>query len=470
MPEKPWKHWTRDGTGWSSGQGDVGPVVHADGRRGVLKHSQKRFENDAKARRRLSTEVHSLQIALNAGIKVPKVLDSNMASFDDHNTLLFFVMERIEGPTLAKFIEERRSENTPPLTIAAAIPMILDLCSSMKMVHEEDILHRDLKPDNLIVRSAEPPDLVLLDFGLAYIVGTDGPTTLDDKFRKKFLTLPERVATYGNSRDPRSDITDLVGLLFFCLTGNEPELLLDGNSLPPHRRQIANVLHSSIQKVETRLYLNGIFERGFKNNVEDRFQTIGDLEVLLQDLMTGKVNRMDDMLKQLQQESEQYQRESRRVQLAEMVKKLFDVVGVQWSTINQEIGEINTKLQQQRMHFSVNSGYLDTPPLPNNYEEPDKPHGFFFKVIAKEYEKWRVVVYKVGVMPASSTCTILRYIGTGSPREGNLVGNPIEPWTPIANLNFSGDSGPNHDALKAEIQKSILASAQALRQEARSAS
>ncbi|GGS97634.1 protein kinase [Planobispora rosea] len=94
---------------------------------------------------------------------VPQVYD---AVLDEDFTRLFLVMELVRGTPLTAFI----SQSTPlPVSWAAAV--VAQICTVLSHAHAIPVVHRDLKPDNLMV--AEDGTVKVLDFGIAAILRTD---------------------------------------------------------------------------------------------------------------------------------------------------------------------------------------------------------------------------------------------------------------------------------------------------------
>ena len=115
------------------------------------------------------------------------------------------------------------------LGLNQAVAVAADLAGTVAQVHRAGILHRDLKPSNLMVRRlGAEADIVLLDCGLSF---HEDETTKDitgqDPIRNKFLSLSEGNTPGGNRRDPRSDLTAVAGILFYCLTRKNIGLLFD---------------------------------------------------------------------------------------------------------------------------------------------------------------------------------------------------------------------------------------------------
>ena len=87
----------------------------------------------------------------------------------------------------------------------------------MEFYHASGVGHRDIKPDNIILRSGICASPVLIDFGLTFNVHDEEEDLTPDwqQVGNKFLSLPEHAMFSQNKRDLRSDLTSCVGLLYF---------------------------------------------------------------------------------------------------------------------------------------------------------------------------------------------------------------------------------------------------------------
>ncbi|MDX2220495.1 MAG: protein kinase [Burkholderiales bacterium] len=200
----------------------------------VLKLLKK--QGSQQARRRMYQEVSNLKVLASVSCKVPKVVESNVELFES-DTELYFVMEHIEGQSLDKVISEKKR-----LGLDAAIQLTVELCEVLKAAAKELIFHRDLKPENIIIRSIDPPDAVIVDYGLSFRAEEDlQATRVGETLDNRFLSLPERRVVGGDRRDPRSDLTSLCGILHYCICGLPPVDLVDARGLLPHRRPEPNL-------------------------------------------------------------------------------------------------------------------------------------------------------------------------------------------------------------------------------------
>ena len=172
-------------------------------------------------------------------------------------------------------------EEKGTLGLDAAAALVLNVAKVVSVAHKQSILHRDLKPDNLIVRNVERNDIVVIDYGLSYSESDDDLTRTTETIRNKFLDLPENNTPDGNRRDSRSDITHLCGILYFCLTGNKPGHLqsADGGR-PPHRRPGYSIQEKLGSEPRIRR-LEMFFDCGFMPSNLARYSIKGERIVLV---------------------------------------------------------------------------------------------------------------------------------------------------------------------------------------------
>lgn len=223
--------------------------------------------NDQKRRARMRREIAALRGLNIRG--VPRIVDGNEDA--DELVPLFIVMEYVPGATLEQKIKES------PLHIDAALDLVEAILTTVDKCHQQSVLHRDIKPDNIVLRNGEPSDPVLIDFGLSIDTESEYTktiTTPEHELGNRFLRLPELQTSGANSRNVRSDVTYCCAILFFAITGIIPRILVDESLNMPHRRK--NVDFSNIDD-KRRAALFAIFDRGFDNNIELRWPSAAEL-------------------------------------------------------------------------------------------------------------------------------------------------------------------------------------------------
>ena len=135
----------------------------------------------------------------------------------------FYAMELIEGETL-----DERVRRNGPLSVRTTIDIALQVTSALAAAEKSSLIHRDLKPGNLMLISPddeEPgvPSVKIIDFGLAKVL--NAPVELTRLTHDAFVGTPAFASPeqFENSAlDVRSDIYSLGATLWFALTGKTP--------------------------------------------------------------------------------------------------------------------------------------------------------------------------------------------------------------------------------------------------------
>jgi serine/threonine-protein kinase len=129
--------------------------------------------------------------------------------------LVYYAMRYVEGPNLRVYLDrERRCSQDHAVRHAS------ELLDALDAAHGLGIVHRDVKPENIVL---SPHGAVLLDFGIARAVAVSG----NERLTRSGFTVgtsaymsPEQVN--GGDLDQRSDIYSLGCVLFECLAGQPP--------------------------------------------------------------------------------------------------------------------------------------------------------------------------------------------------------------------------------------------------------
>jgi serine/threonine protein kinase len=184
-------------------------------------------------------------------------------------------MEYIDGMTLNSLIA-----NNGPLSLDQSLALVRSVCETVRIGHGIQILHRDIKPENLCINQ-ETRHLTVLDYGLCFNAEDAlDITRTDEDFRNEFIALPENNTPTGDRQDARSDITSIVGILYYCLTGHKIGQLRDGALRAPHRRPGKEVVSSDTRAKG----LTALFDRGVSHDMDSRYQSIDELLKTLEHL------------------------------------------------------------------------------------------------------------------------------------------------------------------------------------------
>jgi len=247
-----------------------------------------RHQSDALRRNRMYREVAAYRTLNHPAI--PKVIDTNVEKYEDTSYKLYLVTEWIKGTTLERTIEENGV-----FSYEVAIQLVIRLLDIVEYCHANDTVHRDIKPDNVILNDGDPTAPFLIDFGLSFNK-EDPPaigTPSEEELGNRFCRLPELSASSRARRDPRSDVTFCAGILLYSITGFTPAVLIDENGTMPHQRQnIRQALRDTVpQEILSRLQL--LFDRAFQNNLSLRWQSASTFNRELTLLMQPEADSED---------------------------------------------------------------------------------------------------------------------------------------------------------------------------------
>lgn len=238
--------------------------------------SIKRFEREVKASEKL---VHPNIIA---------VLDSGSSKGS-----LFMVMELIEGKDLFELINEKGK-----LAIKEAVAYIIQAARALEFAHANGVIHRDVKPANLIADSQGL--LKLVDMGLAKF-RTEGSEQIVSMLTNNTAIMgsadfmsPEQTVSTKNV-DTRTDIYSLGASFYFLLTAKVmyPQKATF-SKLISHRQ--APISSLKFMRPDVSQKLDNIYTKMVAKKVEDRYQSMTELILDLEAL--GKESTIQDLLKQ----------------------------------------------------------------------------------------------------------------------------------------------------------------------------
>jgi len=151
-----------------------------------------------------------------------EVLEESSTSRIVIRKLPYIVMEFLEGETLTAFLEREDR-----LDVTTALELMLPVLSAVGRAHQAGVVHRDLKPPNIIVTRGVGERLHphVLDFGIARPVDEErasaAPGTTDGLLGTPEYMAPEQASGAGEP-DARSDQFTLGALLYECVTGRRP--------------------------------------------------------------------------------------------------------------------------------------------------------------------------------------------------------------------------------------------------------
>ncbi len=182
----------------------------------------------------------------------------------------FLAMEYVRGQTLDALIRDRGQ-----LPVQDALQIILQVCRALGETHERGILHRDIKPQNILINDAGC--VKVTDFGLAKMISEEltALTSAGSVIGTPYYMSPEQAA--GKAVDQRSDIYSAGVVLYQMLTGRVPfpgdtPLVIINNILkmpvPPVREYNRDVPDVVVN----------ILDRALAKDLDKRYQSVAQME------------------------------------------------------------------------------------------------------------------------------------------------------------------------------------------------
>ena len=164
------------------------------------------------AAERFRREAHAVAALKHPGIV--EIYDLVSATEEEPS---YIVAELIQGPTLHKLLEERGGRLLPEIAALIALP----LAEALAMAHERGVIHRDVKPDNVMIEtSGDSSRVVLTDFGVAHITGMETMTATGALVGSPAYMSPEQ--SRGHEVSPASDLWSTGAMLYEMVTGVVP--------------------------------------------------------------------------------------------------------------------------------------------------------------------------------------------------------------------------------------------------------
>ena len=179
-----------------------------DGAIVAIKVPLRRVENDPMSFGRFERELR-----IGSSLHDPQLL--RFIPVSGRTSRPYIVMEYVDGCTLALVIHR-----TKPVPEEEALRVASVICEALKPLHARNVIHRDLKPGNIMVRRDQR--ITLIDYGLAAEVGTDAGllAQLTPVIGTPEYMAPEQVRNKAN--DQRTDIYSVGVILYQMLTGRLP--------------------------------------------------------------------------------------------------------------------------------------------------------------------------------------------------------------------------------------------------------
>ena len=228
----------------------------------ILGKSLKRFEREAKSLAKLTHP------------NIVKVTD-----YGEHEGKPYLVMSYLPGGTL----KERLKSGAIPWQ--EAVQLLLPIAHALEYAHEHSLIHRDVKPSNILLMEKGQP--ILTDFGVAKLFDVDETAELTGTGMG--IGTPEYMAPeqWTGQVTHQTDIYALGVVLYEMMTGRKPYqadtpaalLLKQANDPLPRPRSFVSGLPDAVEKV---------LLKALAKNPEDRYQGMGEMAKAMEGLLAGK--------------------------------------------------------------------------------------------------------------------------------------------------------------------------------------
>ena len=209
----------------------------------------------------------------------------NVYDVGDEQNIFYIVMELVEGITLKTYIEKKGR-----LTVKEATSIAIQVASGLEIAHNNQIVHRDIKPQNIII--SREGKVKVTDFGIAKSISSN--TNTADAMGSVHYTSPEQAR--GGYSDAKSDIYSLGIVMYEMVTGRVP---FDGETTV-----VVAVKHLQEDMVSPRVYasdvpvsLEHIILKCTEKSPDRRYGSAAELIAdLKQSLLTPDVNFVKEIV------------------------------------------------------------------------------------------------------------------------------------------------------------------------------
>lgn len=227
------------------------------------------------------------EITLLRHLKHPYIVKIFDSGIDPHP---YYVMEYIKGSTLTDYVENNK------ISAVNTVRLMTKVCAAIYYAHQHDVIHRDLKPPNILVEQNGNPKI--LDFGLAKQLGTSTTITAGMELAGTLAYMaPEQAGLQAREKtDPRTDTYTLGLILYRLLTRQFPYpvdvIKLGEKAVLNHiiHTPATNPQHlpksSSMEPVDHSLA--AILLKSLAKNPEERYQDAGFLAADLHNYLRGR--------------------------------------------------------------------------------------------------------------------------------------------------------------------------------------
>jgi len=202
---------------------------------------------------------------------------------------LYFTMKKVDGLSLREILDKQRDgdeETVKTYNLDRMLGVIIQICNALSYAHVHGVVHRDVKPENILIGSYG--EVMLLDWGVAKVWNNNDSqlreleheqlTDIGQRPGTPLYMSPEQIRGGGDNIDARTDVYGIGVVLYEILTLKEPhhgeninetfEMILKEETIPPEQR-------TPNRPIPQRL--SAITMKSLEKEPDKRFQTIQEL-------------------------------------------------------------------------------------------------------------------------------------------------------------------------------------------------
>jgi serine/threonine-protein kinase len=186
--------------------------------------------------------------------------------------LLFIAMRLVEGYDLGQLLNA-----LPGLPVERVLRIGVAIAGALDAAHLRGLVHRDVKPANVLLTAASPEHAYLTDFGVARVLGSLSRVTRPGQWVGTMdYMAPEQIR--GETVDTRADVYAFAGLLYHCLAG-EPPFVADNDAATLWAHLSARAPKVSEHCEGATTALDEVITRGLAKAADERYDSAGELIV-----------------------------------------------------------------------------------------------------------------------------------------------------------------------------------------------
>lgn len=256
---------------------------------------------DVKLKRHIALKVMRADMALSRGAQERLDVEARAAARLDHpnivpvyqsgtlGEMVFIVSAYVEGQTLAEVLGDRESEAArSPARHWRAADLMGRMARAIEYAHREGVIHRDVKPSNVIIDPHGHPHIV--DFGIAKLTGESGGITVTgEQIGSLSYMSPEQRGESEVEIDARSDVYSLGAVLYELLAGRRLRDGVEGYCTVEF--QDSDAVFTQLRRSGVPRSLCFVCQKALSFDIEKRYVSAGALAADLDAASRGEFHR-----------------------------------------------------------------------------------------------------------------------------------------------------------------------------------